>query len=123
MSTTITNQPSDQATSPSEARPVHHPRHRALLAVVVAAALGVGAGAAAVSLTSSSGDGAATSEVHTPASAAPSVAPQVDVEAMWNELVTLPVHDQTAVVASLSPGVRAQLHTYTEAVAGEVEGR
>lgn len=126
MSATITNQPSDQPTHPrseeqsdqrTAKRPARHRRRQVLLAVVVAGALGVGAGAAAAGIISSDG---ATSRPTQPAVA---VTPQVNVHALWNELVTLPARDRAAVVAALAPGVRAQLRTLTEAIAGAAEGQ
>jgi hypothetical protein len=133
MSTTITNQPSDQPTNRLSdeqsnqptgqrpvrrgRRPVRRGRRRVLLAVVVAGALGIGAGAAAASVISSGG---ATSH---PAHPAVAVTPQVDVHALWSELVTLPARDQAAVVAALPPSVRGELRTLTEAIAATVEGR
>ena len=86
MSTTITAQPS-----------VHRPRRRALLSVAVAAALAVGAGAAAVSLTSSDGT---TSHPTNPAA---TPATNIDAQALWNQLSTLPVNERDNIVAGLSP--------------------
>lgn len=118
MSTTITNQPSNQPTNRSsqatnqapDPRPVHR-RRRALASVVVAAALGFGAGAAAVGLTSS--DGTSSRQAHS----APAVTPKVDVQALWNDLSTLPPSGEANIVAGLAPSVRARLQAFAAAYA------
>jgi hypothetical protein len=125
MSTTVTNQPSSEPTGQpsgqisdpaSGARSVNR-RRRGLVSVVLAAALGFGAGAAVVGLTSS---GDTTSR---PAHAAPAVTPNVDVQAMWNTLSTLPEPTEANVVAGLTPGVRARLQAVAAANAAAGEHR
>jgi hypothetical protein len=118
MSTTITNQPasgSSEATNQASApRPVHR-RRRVLLSVVIAAAVGFGAGAAVVGLTDSGGT--TSRQAHS----APTASPKVDVQALWNDLSTLPVSHEANVVVGLTPSVRAQLQAVAEeyAVAAE----
>jgi hypothetical protein len=121
MSTTITNQPPSQPSSPSSRvtnqtspRPVHR-RRRVLLAVVVAAALGFGAGAAVVGLTDSGGT--TSRRAHN----APTASPKVDVQALWNDLSTLPVSHEANVVVGLAPSVRAQLQAMAEGYAVAAE--
>jgi hypothetical protein len=99
MSTTIT--------APS---PIRRPR-RVLLTVGLATALAVGAGVGAVSLASSGGSSGSPSR---PATVA---APKVDVDALFNDLVAMPLADQPNVVAALRPSARAQLQATGEALA------
>ena len=98
MSTTIATRPS-----------VHFPR-RALLALGVAATLAFGAGVAAVDLTSS--DHATVGHV-----SPVSVATASDVQALWNQLSTLPAQERDDIVTNLDPGVRSQLRAIAEAIA------
>ena len=122
MSTTITNQPSGQPSSrssqatnqASDPRPVHR-RRRVLLSVAVAAALGFGAGAAVVGLTDSGGT--TSRQAHS----APAASPKVDVQALWNDLSTLPASDEANVVVGLTPSVRAQLQDIAEGYAVAAE--
>ena len=104
MSATITAQPS-----------VHHPRRRMLLSVAVAAALAVGAGAAAVSLTSS--DGTTGRQTNPPST----LATNLDVTGLWNQLSTMPVSERDNLVAGLSQNVRAQLQAIAEGIAVAAE--
>lgn len=83
--------------------PIHHPRRRTVLSAAVVAVLALGAGVAAGRLTSS--DGATTHQAR-PAVAASTTS---DVDALWDELSTMPVSERDNVVAGLSPSVRARL--------------
>jgi hypothetical protein len=115
MSTTITNEPSNQSSQPTSPAPRPapvHRRRRVVLAAVVAAALGFGAGAGVVGLTDSGGTTTARQ-----ASTAPAANPKVDVQALWSDLSTLPASNEANVVAGLAPSVRAQLQAVAEGYA------
>jgi hypothetical protein len=115
MSTTITTEASPQPSSGPVAPPVRRPRHRTLLAALVAGALGIGIGAATVSVTSSGDSG--RPRTHTSAAASP----HVDVTALLDDINALPVHEEADVVAALAPSVRAQLRAAFEQVAVAAE--
>ena len=100
MSTTITTRP-----------PIHQPRRRTLLSVALVAVLALGAGGAAGRLTSS--DHSTTPHTN---NAATTVA-NVDAQALWDQLLTMPAAERNNVVAGLSPAVRARLRAIGQELA------
>ena len=95
-------------------RPSIHLSRRVLLGVALAVTLAFGAGAAAVDLTSA--DHTTVRDV-----SPVSVAKASDVQALWNQLSTLPAHERDAIVTNLDPGVRSQLRAIAEAIASSAE--
>jgi hypothetical protein len=51
----------------------------------------------------------------------PAASPKVDVQALWNDLSTLPASDEANVVVGLAPSVRAQLRAVAEGYAVAAE--
>ena len=106
MTTTITTQP-----------PIQHTRRRTLLSVALVAVLALGAGAAAGRLTSTD---SSTDRRTTPAATA---AANVDVNALWDELASMPASERDVVVAGLSHDVRTRLQAIGEEIAVAAEHR
>ena len=99
MTTTITTRP-----------PIHQPRRRTLLSVALVAVLALGAGAAAGRLTSSD---SSTSRRTAPVAEA---ATNVDVNALWDQLASMPANERDVVVAGLSHDVRVRLQAIGEEI-------
>ena len=100
-------------TSSTTRAPVRRTR-RTVLIVALSALLLVGVGIGAVSL-ASSGDAVVHRSEPVPATVA--AAPDVDVDALWNQLATLSAEGRDAVVAGLAPDVLTRLAAYAEELA------
>jgi hypothetical protein len=92
---------------------VRSPR-RTLIAAGLAAALAFGTGAAVVDLTS-------TDHPTTRAATTAPVATAADVQALWNQLSTLPAEQRDAIVTNLNASVRSQLQAIAEGIAATAE--